>query len=279
MLTWRTLFFASAAAGALVACKRESPAAGTNAPPSATSPQASGAPQSDSVDTIATSAGPLRIVPLRHATLLFEWAGRAIYVDPSPEAKYDGLPKADLIFITDIHGDHMSPPTVASLLKPQRHVVVPPAVASNLPPDGLIVVKNGETRTVPFISEATAAAATLGIEAVPMYNLVRGPSAGQLYHDKGRGNGYVLLFGDKRIYLSGDTECTPEMKALKNIDVAFVCMNLPYTMPPAEAAECVKAFQPKIVYPYHYRGSNLDEFNNALADQKGVEVRIRNWYP
>jgi L-ascorbate metabolism protein UlaG (beta-lactamase superfamily) len=163
----------------------------------------------------------------------------------------------------------MSPPTVASLRKPDTNIVVPPAVQPNLPPEGIVVVKNGETKEVGGFS----------VEGVPMYNLQRGPSAGQLYHDKGRGNGYVLTFGATRVYLSGDTECTPEMKALKNIDVAFVCMNLPYTMPPSEAAECVKAFHPTIVYPYHYRGSSLDEFKSALGDTKGTAVRIRNWYP
>ena len=110
-----------------------------------------------------------------------------------------------------------------------------------------------------------------------MYNLQRGPAAGQLFHDKGRGNGYIVTLGGKRIYIAGDTECTPEMKALKNIDVAFVPMNLPYTMPPSEAADCVKAFKPKIVYPYHYRGQNLDEFANALKGT-GIDVRIRDWY-
>jgi L-ascorbate metabolism protein UlaG (beta-lactamase superfamily) len=111
-----------------------------------------------------------------------------------------------------------------------------------------------------------------------MYNLVRGPDAGKLFHDKGRGNGYVLTLGGKRIYFSGDTECVPEMKALKNIDIAFMTMNLPYTMPPEEAAGCVKVFKPKIVYPYHYRNSDLAVFTNALKDETGIEVRLRNWY-
>ena len=111
-----------------------------------------------------------------------------------------------------------------------------------------------------------------------MYNLTRGPGAGKLFHDKGRGDGYVLTFADKRVYLSGDTECTDEMRALKNIDVAFVCMNLPYTMPPTEAAACVKAFRPKVVYPYHYRDSNLDEFAGPLAADHDIEVRERSWY-
>ena len=115
--------------------------------------------------------------------------------------------------------------------------------------------------------------------AVPMYNLKRGPAAGQLYHDKGRGNGYELAVrGTSASTVSGDTECTPEMKALENIDVAFVCMNLPYTMPPREAAECVEAFKPKVLFPYHYRGSDLAELDKALAG-RGIDVRKREWYP
>jgi L-ascorbate metabolism protein UlaG (beta-lactamase superfamily) len=115
------------------------------------------------------------------------------------------------------------------------------------------------------------------IEAVPMYNQKRGPAAGQLFHTKGRGNGYVLTYGGKRFYVSGDTENIPEMRALKNIDVAFVCMNLPYTMPVEEAAEAVKAFHPKIVYPYHYRGQDTRQFAKLL-EGAGIEVRLRDWY-
>ena len=129
------------------------------------------------------------------------------------------------------------------------------------------MMANGETKTISGVS----------IEAVPMYNLQRGPSAGQLFHTKGRGNGYVVNVGGKRLYFAGDTECIPEMKALKNIDVAFIPMNLPYTMPPSEAAECVKAFKPKITYPYHSMGSDLKQFEDALKGS-GVEVRIRDWY-
>jgi L-ascorbate metabolism protein UlaG (beta-lactamase superfamily) len=129
------------------------------------------------------------------------------------------------------------------------------------------VIRNGETKM----------AGNWKIEAIPMYNLKRGPSEGKLYHDKGRGNGYILTYGGKRIYISGDTEGIPEMKALKNIDVAFVCMNLPYTMPPAEAAEAVRAFHPKVVYPYHYRGSDPKEFEAALAGS-GIQVKLLDWY-
>jgi L-ascorbate metabolism protein UlaG (beta-lactamase superfamily) len=110
-----------------------------------------------------------------------------------------------------------------------------------------------------------------------MYNLERGPEPGRLFHDKGRGNGYIVTAGETRIYLSGDTECTPEMRALADIDLAFVCMNLPYTMTPAEAGACVDAFKPKVLYPYHYRDSDLGELERALAGS-GVELRLRSWY-
>ncbi len=115
------------------------------------------------------------------------------------------------------------------------------------------------------------------IQAVPMYNLKRGPEAGKLYHTKGRGNGYILTFGDRRIYISGDTECIPEMKDLKDIDAAFVCMNLPYTMTPEEAAGCVNAFKPEVVYPYHYRDSDMDAFKRAVT-APGVKVELLDWY-
>jgi L-ascorbate metabolism protein UlaG (beta-lactamase superfamily) len=129
------------------------------------------------------------------------------------------------------------------------------------------VLKNGESTTELGI----------GIEAVPMYNLKRGPDPGRLYHPKGRGNGYLLTLGETRLYISGDTACTPEMKQLKDIDIAFVCMNLPYTMPPEEAAECVNAFRPGVVYPYHSRGSDLEAFKKAVT-APGVDVQVLDWY-
>jgi L-ascorbate metabolism protein UlaG (beta-lactamase superfamily) len=216
-------------------------------------------------DTIPATGGDIKFIPLTHATLQIEHAGHTILVDPTPQAKYDGLKPANIILITDIHGDHLDAATLAKV-RGNATVIVPAEVAKTIM--GTTVLANGETKEVMGVS----------VEAVPMYNLQRGPAAGQLFHTKGRGNGYVVSMGGKRIYLSGDTECTPEMKALKNIDVAFVSMNLPYTMPVAEAAECVKAFKPKVVYPYHYRGQNLTEFSDALKGTPGVEVRVRDWY-
>jgi L-ascorbate metabolism protein UlaG (beta-lactamase superfamily) len=216
-------------------------------------------------DTIPASGGDITITPINHATLQIAHGQDVIDVDPVAQANFGTLPAPTIILVTDIHGDHLDPATIAKLKKDTTTVVAPAAAAGKL--QGAVVIANGETKTVNGV----------GLEAVPMYNLQRGPSPGQLFHDKGRGNGYVVTLGGKRLYIAGDTECTPEMKALKDIDVAFVPMNLPYTMPPSEAAECVKAFKPKIVYPYHYRGQNLDEFASALKGS-GVDVRIRDWY-
>jgi L-ascorbate metabolism protein UlaG (beta-lactamase superfamily) len=216
--------------------------------------------------TFSTSAGPVKITPLYHASTLIEAGGKTIYLDPAKPANLTRLPKADLIIITDIHPDHMDPASIAELSKPGTEILASPAVGKTV--TAAKPISNGETKTWQDWT----------IEAVPAYNLKRGPSPGKLFHDKGRGNGYVLTYGGKRFYFSGDTENVPEMRNLKNIDVAFVCMNLPYTMPPEEAAEAVKAFHPKVVIPYHYRGSDLTVFQKALQGT-GIEVRTLDWYP
>ena len=252
----------------LVACGRSSSSGGTS--PGGTSPggTAAGAPtvaaSPTDADILETGAGPLKFHPVHHGTLWFEVGGRVVWVDPWTQGDLTG-PKADVVLITDIHQDHHDPAGIAAVRGPNAVIVAPKVVADLVP--GAIALANGETRDLGF----------LRVEAVPMYNLLRGPEEGKLFHDKGRGNGYVLTIGERRIYISGDTECTPEMRALTNIDVAFVCMNLPYTMPPAEAAACVAAFKPKVLYPYHYRDSNLDELDPPLAGS-GVEVRKRRWY-
>ena len=246
---------------------------GSSAPPAVTAADA-GARRGD---VIATSKGDARVIPLHHATFVLELDGHAVYFDPvKKDVSYDGLPKAAAVFVTDIHRDHMDPDGIASVSDASTVVIAPPAVAEKLPSSIAHVhpMKNGDVGAadappVPRIP-------SLGVEAVPMYNKQRGPAPGKLYHDKGRGNGYVLSFGGKRFYVSGDTECTDEMKALKDIDVAFVCMNLPYTMPPSEAGACVAAFRPKVVYPYHYRGSDLAELERAVGGAS--EVRRREWY-
>jgi L-ascorbate metabolism protein UlaG (beta-lactamase superfamily) len=212
--------------------------------------------------TFSTSAGPVKITPLNHASTLIEAEGKTIYLDPAKPLKFGGMPKADLILITDIHGDHMDPDSVKEVSKAGTEIF---ATAK--------AIANGETKTW----------GAWTIEAIPAYNIKRGPAPGKLFHDKGRGNGYVLTYGGKRFYFSGDTEGVPEMRALKNIDVAFVCMNLPYTMDVKEAADAVLAFKPRIVYPYHYRGqgglSDVNAFKNLVeAGDKHIEVRLRNWY-
>lgn len=216
--------------------------------------------------TFQTAAGPVEITPIYHASLLIEAGGKNICIDPAKPANFSGLPPADLILITDIHGDHMDPGSISTLSKLETEIWAPPAVVATV--TSAHPISNGETKTW----------GDWTIEAIPMYNITRGPSPGALYHTKGRGNGYVLTYGGKRFYFSGDTDNIPEMRALKNIYVAFVCMNLPYTMPPDEAAEGVKAFHPQMVIPYHYRGSDLNVFKNDLQGT-GIEVRLLDWYP
>lgn len=218
-----------------------------------------------------TGAGVVKITPIQHGSLTIEAGGQVIQVDPAVSGfgatapDFGAVPKADVVLITDIHEDHLDPANLAKVRKAGTTVIIPGAASGDV--RGGVVMKNGETRKI----------GAWTIEAVPMYNLKRGPAPGELYHDKGRGNGYVVTYGGLRIYLAGDTEGIPEMRALKNIDVAFVPMILPYTMPPAEAADAVKAFHPKVVYPYHYGKSDLKVFENGLRGA-GIDVRIRNWY-
>ena len=230
--------------------------------------------QRPAADVIQTSKGPLTIQPVKHATLVFTWGGKTIYADPDGGKKaFEGLADPDLVLITDIHGDHFNVETLNALNTDHAILIVPQAVADKLP-DNLkskaVVLNNGKT-----VDKLNAS-----IKAIPMYNL---PEAPDSKHTKGRGNGYVVTFGNKTVYLSGDTAGIPEMRALKNIDIAFVCMNLPYTMDVPEAASAVLDFKPKIVYPYHYRGQNglsdTEAFKKAVNDKdKNIEVRLRNWY-
>ncbi len=220
-------------------------------------------------DVIQTSQGDLKIMPIYHGSVMFEFGGKVIYVDPWSRGDFTGLPQADLIVITHTHADHLDLAMVNKLKKPETIIVGPPAVIDTLN----CFPACGQAETISD-SEKKMVMGIL-IEGVPMYNLVQGSAPGMPYHHKGIGSGYILNFGDTRVYLSGDTECTPEMKALKNISVAFLAMNPPRTESTLEAAGCAKAFKPKIVYPYHYRGSKPEEFAEALKDTPGVEVRIR----
>ncbi len=225
-----------------------------------------GASLTAQTQTFSTSAGDVKITPLVHASVLIQAGDKTIYVDPAKPAKLTGLPKADLILISHIHADHFDPDSIAAISQPTTEILAPASVVEKFP--SAKTIGNGQSQQWQQWM----------IEAVPAYNLTRGPAAGQLYHPKGRDNGYVLTYGGKRFYFSSDTEGIPEMRTLKNIDVAFVCMNLPYTMPPEEAADAVRAFHPKIVIPYHYRGSDLKVFQQRLAGT-GIEVRLLDWYP
>ncbi|WP_298740000.1 MBL fold metallo-hydrolase [uncultured Chitinophaga sp.] len=230
--------------------------------------------QQSSADTLQTAKGVLSIQPVQHASLVLTVESLTIYADPDGGGdKYKGYSEPDIILITDIHGDHFNPATIAAVKTVKTLLVVPQAVADKLTAEDrakAIVLRNGEQTTQAGIT----------ITAIPMYNPPGGPDA---KHPKGRGNGYVLNIGGKNIYLSGDTEDIPEMRALKNIDVAFVCMNLPYTMDVNHAADAVLAFKPRVVYPYHYRGQNgLSDVNvfKRLVEEgnKNITVRLRNWY-
>jgi L-ascorbate metabolism protein UlaG (beta-lactamase superfamily) len=230
--------------------------------------------QRPAADKIDTSNGAVTIQPLNHGTLALMWQGKTIYVDPYGGAQtFEGLPAPDLILITDIHGDHYNPETLNAINTANAKLVVPQAVADKLP-------ANLREKAVVLDNNESGSQLNIGIKAIPMYNL---PDSPESRHTKGRGNGYLLSIGNKKFYLSGDTSNTPEMRALKNIDVAFVCMNLPYTMDIQEAAQAVLEFKPKIVYPYHYRGqgglSDTEAFRKLVNDKdKNIDVRLRDWY-
>jgi len=220
------------------------------------------------VQTFTTSAGPVKVTPVYHAAVEIEAGGKVIIIDPAKPAVFTGLPQADLVLITDIHGDHMDPDLLKAVSKTGTVIIAPPAVVQTV------------KTAMPLSNGDKANWGDWVIEAIPMYNTTesRGPKPGTVFHEKGRGNGYVLTYGGKRFYFSGDTEGIPEMRALKNIDVAFICMNLPYTMSPDEAADAVKAFHPKVVIPYHYKGQDTAVFKKDL-DGTGIEVRLLEFYP
>jgi L-ascorbate metabolism protein UlaG (beta-lactamase superfamily) len=233
------------------------------APPASTAPTPS---------SIPATGGNIYISPIKHASFQIEFNNRFVQVDPITTNNNAQAVMADIVLVTDIHGDHMDSRAIELLRKTNGVVVAPAAVR-----DALV----GKSSDIKVLANGQSAQYFgMTVEAVPMYNLVRKDPQGQLFHTKGRGNGYILTIGGKRLYIAGDTECTPEMKALKNIDVAFLPMNLPYTMTPAEVADCAKAFAPKVVYPYHYNtADNAQAFADAMKGTAGVEVRLAGWYP
>jgi L-ascorbate metabolism protein UlaG (beta-lactamase superfamily) len=225
-----------------------------------------------SQDIVKTSVGDLKINPVIHGTLVLEINELTIYIDPYGGAeKFASFNSPDLILITDIHGDHLNQKTLDDLDVSNSKFIVPQAVKDQIADEmksKCQVLNNGEETDFSSIK----------IKALPMYNL---PEEEASRHPKGRGNGYIVTIGDKNIYISGDTEDIPEMRSLKNIDVAFVCMNLPYTMSVDQAADAVNEFKPKVVYPFHYRGSeglsDVSRFKNLVNSD--VEVRLKDWYP
>jgi len=215
-------------------------------------------------DVIKTSTGDLQITFIGHATLIFTLGETVVHVDPVGQmADYTKLPKADLVLVTHEHGDHLDPKAVETVRTDETEIVLTEACARRV--RGGIVMKNGDTKVIKGLK----------IEAVPAYNIVHKRRTGQPFHPKGVGNGYVVTFGDKRVYIAGDTENTPEMKALQNIDIAFLPMNLPYTMTPEMVADAAKAFKPKILYPYHFGETDTSRIVDLLKDADGIEVRIR----
>jgi L-ascorbate metabolism protein UlaG (beta-lactamase superfamily) len=221
--------------------------------------------QSFEKDVIPTSAGGLSVTFVGHASLVFSHGGKTIHVDPFGKlADYATLPKADLVLITHAHGDHLDPAALAAIRRPDTQVVIAPDCDGKV--EGAITLQNGERKTL----------AGIEIAAVPAYNLVHTRPDGTPYHPKGRGNGYVLTFGDTRVYVAGDTENVPEMKALGQIAVAFLPMNLPYTMTPEMVADAARAFRPRILYPYHFGETDTARLLALMKDEKGIEVRLRD---
>jgi L-ascorbate metabolism protein UlaG (beta-lactamase superfamily) len=216
-------------------------------------------------DIIKTSDGDLKITFIGHGTLMFAFDQQIIHVDPfSKVADYSKLPKADVILITHEHFDHLDLKALEHI-RTEKTKVVLTAACSKQVRNG-IIMKNGDVQTVNGLK----------IESIPAYNLVHKRDNGQPFHPKGVGNGYIITFGDRRVYVAGDTENIPEMKSLREIDCAFLPMNLPYTMTPEMVADAAKAFQPKILYPYHFGNTDTSKLLTLLQNQKGIEVRIRN---
>ncbi|SFU73170.1 L-ascorbate metabolism protein UlaG, beta-lactamase superfamily [Pustulibacterium marinum] len=224
---------------------------------------------------MSESVDEITITPVEHASLILETKYKRIFVDPvGHEEIFNTHGTPDIVLLTDIHGDHMNAETLNALHLSKSIIIAPKAVAEALPENlqsKIQIVNNDEKVEVSGVK----------IEAIPMYNL---REEAKSFHTKGRGNGYVLKLANKKIYISGDTEDIPEMRNLHNIDIAFVCMNLPYTMTIDSAADAVLDFKPGIVYPYHFRGKNgksdVKKFSSMVTEEnEDIDVRILNWYP
>jgi L-ascorbate metabolism protein UlaG (beta-lactamase superfamily) len=215
------------------------------------------------MDTIKTSAGDLKVTFIGHGSLMFTFGGKVIHIDPySKVADYTKMPKADVILLTHEHLDHLDLKALNPVRTQKTLVVLTQTCSKQV---GGMVMNNGDTKIIEGLK----------IEAVPAYNIIH-KRDGQPFHPKGIGNGYIITFGDKRVYVAGDTENIPEMKGLKGIDIAFLPMSAPFTMTPEMVADAAKAFTPKILYPYHYGETNTSKLLDLLKDTKGIEVRIRN---
>ncbi|HTZ39744.1 MAG TPA: MBL fold metallo-hydrolase [Syntrophales bacterium] len=230
----------------------------------AMSAMTAGSLQAFETDVIPTSSGDLRITFIGHGTLMFGFGGKVVHVDPwSQLADYGKLPKADLILVTHEHRDHLDLKAIAAIRKEGTVIIATEAVAKQI--KDALVLKNGDVM----------ASQGFTIEAVAAYNLVHMRNPGEPFHPKGIGNGYIITFGDRRVYIAGDSENTPEMKALRNIDVAFLPMNLPYTMTPEMVADAAKAFRPAVLYPYHFGETDTQKLALLMKNEKGIEIRIR----
>jgi L-ascorbate metabolism protein UlaG (beta-lactamase superfamily) len=215
-------------------------------------------------DTIKTSAGDLKMTFLGHGSLYFTFGGKVIHVDPySAVTDYSKLPKADIILVAHEHMDHLDLKAL-NLVRTDKTIIVWPQVCGKQMEGGVVLDNGGSTDL-----------GGVRIDAVPAYNIVHKRDDGQPFHPKGVGNGYILTFGDKRVYVAGDTENIPEMKNIKNIEAAFLPMNLPYTMTPEMVADAAKTIKPKILYPYHFGETDTSKIVGLLKDTKEIEVRIR----
>ncbi len=218
-------------------------------------------------DIYNTEKGDLKITFVGHASLIFEFDNMVIHIDPFSRVwNYDNLAKADMIIITHHHGDHLDPELIKKLRKPGAPVITPELSSKDI--SDCIIIKNGESKRINGIE----------INAIPAYNIIHKRDNGDPYHKKGEGNGYILNLGGKKVYIAGDTENTPEMKELKNIDIAFLPMNLPYTMTEEMVADAANAFQPGKLYPYHCRGSDSGKLLKLLENEKNIKVLIRDFY-